>query len=161
MSDARWYDKALEFVGQREIKGVKHNPLILKMWAAIRAPFTDDETPWCAAFVGSCLEAVGIKSTRSPRARSYETWGVPMREGAIGAVLVFSRGTGAGHVGFYAGEDNTAYHVLGGNQGDAVNISRLPKSRLVAIRWPLMEPYPTSGKKVVLGKKLPTSKDEA
>lgn len=159
--DPKWYREAESYIGLKEIHGSQHAPLILKMWTAIRAPFTNDETPWCAAFVGACLEWAGIRSTRSPRARSYETWGVPMKEGAIGAVLVFSRGKGAGHVGFYAGEDTGAYHVLGGNQGDAVNISRLPKSRLVAIRWPLMEPFPTSGKKVVVGKKLPTSKDEA
>jgi hypothetical protein len=51
-------------------------------------------------------------------------------------VLVFQR-PGGGHVGFYVGEDATAYHVLGGNQGDAVTIARIAKARCVARRWPL------------------------
>jgi len=41
-----------------------------------------------------------------------------------------------GHVGFYAGEDERAYHVLGGNQSDSVSITRIPKDRLLEARWP-------------------------
>ena len=50
--------------------------------------------------------------------------------------MTFKR-PGGGHVGFYVGEDSTAYHVLSGNQFDKVGITRIDKSRLVAIRWPL------------------------
>lgn len=156
----RWYAEAQTCIGLREIKGAQHAPAILKMWTAIRAPFTDDETPWCAAFVGACLEKSGIRSTRSPRARSYLNWGVPLDKPSLGAVLVFSRG-GAGHVGFYAGEDSGAYHVLGGNQGDEVNVTRLTKDRLLGIRWPAGEGLPKTGPKIVVGKKLPTSTNEA
>lgn len=156
----RWYAEAESYMGLREIHGAQHAPAILKMWTLIRAPFTDDETPWCAAFVGACLEKSDIKSTRSPRARSYLTWGMPLKEPSIGAILVFARG-GAGHVGFYAGEDNTAYHALGGNQGDMVNITRIAKNRLLGIRWPTGESLPTTGPKTVIGKKLPTSTNEA
>lgn len=39
-----------------------------------------------------------------------------------------------------SGEDGTHYHVLGGNQGDAVPVARLAKSRLVASRWPRQVP---------------------
>jgi hypothetical protein len=48
---------------------------------------------------------------------------------------VFSR-KGGGHVGFYVGEDKTYFHVLGGNQSNAVNVMRIAKARCVAIRWP-------------------------
>jgi hypothetical protein len=48
-----------------EIKGPRHNPLILQFWKGIkRGGIKDDETPWCAAFVGAMLERAGIKSTR-------------------------------------------------------------------------------------------------
>lgn len=33
-----------------------------------------DEVPWCAGFVGWCLEKVGMGSTNSLMARSYEKW---------------------------------------------------------------------------------------
>ena len=56
-----------------------------------------------------------------------------------GAVLVFWRGSRSGwqgHVGFYHAEDATAYHVLGGNQSNAVTITRISKTRLLGARWP-------------------------
>jgi hypothetical protein len=52
MSEPRWLAEARRHLGVREIAGRKHNPLILRWWTLIRAPFTDDETPWCAGFVG-------------------------------------------------------------------------------------------------------------
>ncbi len=54
-------------------------------------------------------------------------------------MLVFWRGSPSswkGHVGFYWAEDETCYHVLGGNQSDRVSITRIRKSRLLAARWP-------------------------
>jgi hypothetical protein len=54
-------------------------------------------------------------------------------------VLVFwrvSKASGLGHVGFYNGEDQNAYHVLGGNQSDSVSIARVGKDRFLEARWP-------------------------
>ncbi|HEY3495976.1 MAG TPA: hypothetical protein VGK73_14860, partial [Polyangiaceae bacterium] len=41
-----------------------------------------------------------------------------------------------GHVGFYVGEDATAYQILGGNQANSVCLTWLAKDRLLAARWP-------------------------
>ena len=60
----------------------------------------------------------------------------------FGDILVFSRGNG-GHVGFYVGEDDTCYHVLGGNQSNMVNVTRILKSRCISIRrcsWKISQP---------------------
>ena len=76
MSKAPWFDAAQKYLGLKGIKGSKHAPLIVKMWARIKlAGIKDDETPWCAAFVGSCLEEVGIQSSRSAAALSYAKFG--------------------------------------------------------------------------------------
>ena len=65
-------------------------------------------------------------------------WALLGREArGYGAVGVFSRGATSGHVGFLVGEDDTCYHVLGGNQGDAINVARVEKWRLLASRWPI------------------------
>ena len=53
--------------------------------------------------------------------------------------------SGKGHVGFYVAEDDKAYHILGGNQSDAVNVKRVPKDRFVEARWPSTAPAPTGG----------------
>ena len=51
----------------------------------------------------------------------------------LAAVMVFWReslASGKGHVGFYAGEDDSAYQVLGGNQSDKVCLTWVAKNRL-------------------------------
>jgi hypothetical protein len=47
-----------------------------------------------------------------------------------------SRTSGLGHVGFYAGEDNDAYRIVGGNQSDSVSVAWIAKGRFVDARWP-------------------------
>ena len=100
--------------------------------------YNADAVPWCGVFVAHCLDEARIAPVSlAVRATSWSDWGANLRVDRLapGAVLVFQR-EGGGHVGFYVGEDDAAYHVLGGNQGDAVTIARLAKARLVASRWP-------------------------
>lgn len=139
----RWIEEARTFLGLKEIKGPKHAQAILDMWKAIkRGGIKDDETPWCAAFVGACLERVGIKSTRFESAKSYLGWGEKLDRPVPGCVVVFTR-DGGGHVGFVVGKSPSGnLLVLGGNQGDEVNIREFPLTRVTGYRWPLNEPMP-------------------
>ncbi|MCF5767959.1 TIGR02594 family protein [Aeromonas veronii] len=139
----RWINEARKFLGLKEIKGSKHAQEILDMWKAIkRGGIRDDETPWCAAFVGACLERVGIQSTRFESAKSYLGWGEKLERPVLGCVVVFSR-SGGGHVGFVVGQSPSGnLLVLGGNQDDAVNVREFPLSRKPSYRWPLNEPLP-------------------
>ncbi len=136
----RWLSEAREHIGLSEYKGRRHNPRILRWWKKIRASFTDDETPWCAAFVGGVLEDNGIRSSRSAAARSYERWGVPLNHPVPGCIAVFWRGSRngwSGHVGFVAGKDQSGnLMILGGNQGDKVSIRPFSRNRLLSYRWP-------------------------
>jgi uncharacterized protein (TIGR02594 family) len=134
-----WLRRALQEVGVREIPGPKHSARVLSYWEQSKLYFSDDETPWCAGFVGAMLEDCGIRSTRSGMARSYENWGQPC--GAVpGAVVTFWRGSkssGSGHVGFVTGKDQYGnVMVLGGNQGDEVNIKPFDTARVTSYRWP-------------------------
>lgn len=46
--DLPWLIEARKFIGEKEIKGKQHNPLILQWWKDIkRGGIKDDETPWC------------------------------------------------------------------------------------------------------------------
>jgi uncharacterized protein (TIGR02594 family) len=131
-----WIAAARRAIGQREIVGTRHNPLVLKMWTRIRAPFTDDETPWCAAFVGSCLEEVGIRSTRSARALSYATFGSGLKGPMYGCIAVKQR-KGGGHVTFVVGKTKAGNLLcLGGNQNNMVMISEYAPDVFTAFRWP-------------------------
>ena len=56
--------------------------------------------PWCAIFVNACLEAVGVRGTRSAMARSFErdTNFVRLPGPALGAIVTMWRGSrSAGH----------------------------------------------------------------
>ncbi|WP_349291235.1 MULTISPECIES: hypothetical protein [Citrobacter] len=73
-----------------ETKGPQHNAEILQFWKDIkRSGIKDDETLWCAAFVGAILERAGVKSTRYEPAKSYLEWGNTLQTPAHSVVLRF------------------------------------------------------------------------
>ena len=139
MTEPPWLTKAREYIGTTEIVGKKHNPKVVDLWkkAKVATPVTDDETPWCAAFVSAALEEAGFTSAQTGWARAYLEWDQPIKEPKVGAIVVFSRGKGFGHVGFVVGVDkNGNLMVLGGNQENAVNIKSFATSRVLGYRWP-------------------------
>lgn len=141
MIKPQWIIQAETYLGQREIKGINHNIFIVRMWKWIkRAGIQNDEVPWCAAFVGACLEQSGIVSTRFESAKSYLNWGVRLSQPQYGCIVVFER-NGGGHVGFVVGrtQDNRLM-VLGGNQDDSVNIKPFDPNRVSGYRWPKAVP---------------------
>lgn len=143
MLEPKWMPIARGLIGVREIKGPEHAPEILQMWRDIkRGGIRNDETPWCAAFVGAVLERAGIVSSRFESAASYLTWGVQLAAPALGCVVVFTR-EGGGHVGFVVGQDKKgSLLVLGGNQSDAVNIRAFSRTRVSGYRWPSGQAMP-------------------
>ena len=160
MNKPRWVLQAENNIGVKEVKGATHNPVIVQYWKDIRrGGIKDDETPWCAAFVGSMLERCGIQSTRFESAKSYLSWGEKLDRPVYGCVVVFSR-DGGGHVGFVVGKDKAGnLLVLGGNQGDAVNVKAFPLSRDPAYRWPEGEPVPAGD--LPVGDSVAMSRSEA
>lgn len=131
--------EALKLYGTTEFQGEDNNPVILS-WAkelnsTIRQYYTKDEIAWCALFMSIVSKRAGFEPPEgfnALRAKSFMEWGDTVKgDAVIGDILVFDR-SGGGHVGIYAGEDKTTYHVLGGNQGDKVSIVRIPKDRLMA-----------------------------
>ena len=161
MNEPRWLSIARGYIGVREIPGPRHNPTIMGWLRKLKSWIKDDETAWCGTFCAAVMQEAGLPVPREfPSARAWADWGANLRESVIapGAVLVFSR-KGGGHVGFYVGEDAVAYHVLGGNQGDAVSIVRISKARCIAIRWPKDEAV--LGRPVLLTASGGTSENEA
>lgn len=144
MSKLSWIEIAKKYVGTREIKGGKHNPIILSMWKraylALRAKVVvqEDETAWCGTFVASVLKEAGLDKhipTAFAWARSYLKVGTKLQYPAVGCIVIFERGKG-GHVGFVVGQDKRGnLMVLGGNQGDKVSIASFSKHRVLGYRW--------------------------
>lgn len=141
--------EAVKYIGVREFVGEDHNPIIID-WGKEILPYlgiayNSDETPWCGLFVGMCVNRAGFKPIHlCLRAKEWLKFGWARETPEIGNILVFNRARG-GHVGFYVGEDKYYYHVLGGNQGDAVKVARIEKKRLCEngireIPWKVAKP---------------------
>lgn len=142
MSEPRWLTIARGYIGTRELAGPATNRTIAGWLVKLKAWWTGDEVPWCGVFCAAVMQEAGLPYPPTyPRAKAWAEYGANLRSTHVapGAILVFSR-DGGGHVGFYVGEDATAYQVLGGNQGNAVSITRIAKNRCIAIRWPRGEP---------------------
>jgi len=133
--------EALKLYGIREIVGPQHNATILAWADEVNATVgefvKDDEQPWCALFMSVVEKRAGWVPPAgfdAIRAKSHAKWGDPIAgEPMLGDVLIFGR-DGGGHVGIYVGEDKTHFHVLGGNQGNMVCISRISRDRLITAR---------------------------
>lgn len=129
---------ALQEYGVKEIVGSKHNPRVLEYFAKVGHSWVkDDETSWCAAFVGFCLETAGMKSTRALNARSYLNIGTPTTKPEVGDIVVLWRNSPTsweGHVGFFIKETPTGILILGGNQSNQVFIAEYPKNQLLGYR---------------------------
>lgn len=136
-----WMAIARHLLGAREISGSTDNPLILELFRLSgHKEVRNDETPWCAAFVGACLALSGFGGTKRLNARSYLTFGQRLSQPRAGCVVVLWRGSpdaATGHVGFFDHISNGRIYLIGGNQGDAVSIQGYPEGRLLGYRWPV------------------------
>ncbi|WP_230771143.1 TIGR02594 family protein [Sphingomonas sp. Leaf4] len=162
-----WLTAARKKLSTLEAPGAANNPTIMG-WAkrlgtkVLGMIYNADSVPWCGVFVAACMQEAGLPSAPiAVRASAWATYGQRLRFERLspGAILVFQR-PGGGHVGFYVGEDATAFHVLGGNQGNAVSIMRIAKDRCIAARWPTGEPV-IGGPVRLAQSGAPLSRDEA
>src|SRR5574343_1633001 len=114
-------------IGQREIKGDKHNPRIIQYGTDTGQKKTTDDDGWCADYVNWCIWRTGRVGTGSRMAKSFLNWGVPATEADIpsgNVVAVFHRGkagASTGHVGIVDSFDGRTFMLLGGNQSDSVS----------------------------------------
>ena len=69
------YEHAKGELGVTEIAGEIDNKTIVEYFAEVGHSWVkDDETAWCAAFIGAMIERSGYRSTRELNARSYLKW---------------------------------------------------------------------------------------
>ncbi|WP_022824475.1 TIGR02594 family protein [Hymenobacter norwichensis] len=167
----RMIKEALAELGTVEKTGAANNPVILS-WAKetgeknVAQMYVADSIPWCGLFMALVAKRAEKKLVKDPLwALNWGTFGVFTKTAMLGDVLVFVRrtadGSRAGHVGLYVGEDDTAYHVLGGNQGDCVCVARMAKNRLYAARRPAYNLQPDNVRVVKLAAAGSLSHNEA
>lgn len=161
-----WMEEMLRRKGLHENRN--HNEL--HAWLKSAGSAVDPaETPWC----GDAVETAILRALpdaavpANPMASiKWLKFGRELDEPTYGAVLVFWRGSPdgwQGHVGFYVGESDSHYHVLGGNQSNAITITKLTRDRLRpgGIRWPDEYPLVRTGRIAADGGGLIETTNEA
>lgn len=155
MSEANWTRIARTYLGLKEIKGPVDNPTIVAMFASCGHSWVkDDETAWCAAFVGHCLVKAGLKSSGALTAKSYLDHGTVLTGPVADCIGVKNRMGGAawqGHTGFVVAANRSTIWLLGGNQNNMVSIAPFKRSEFAGFIWPegaarpkVPRPLPTS-----------------
>lgn len=138
-------EAAGQYLGTEEWPGARQNPAVLGFFEKSGNPqVRDDETAWCAAFVGAVLAELGLPNTGRLNARSYLEWGAPvgMANAVPGDVFILWRGNPEGwqgHVAFLVGFDGDKVLLRGGNQGNRVSDIAYPASRILGIRRAVAE----------------------
>jgi hypothetical protein len=140
MGELPWVASMKSVYGLHEV----HDKAKLQLWLKSDGKTLGDPgaLPWCGDAVETAIktalpEEPFVEPLKSNPywARNWQGFG---RAGfGYGCIGVFERGPTSGHVGFLVGADGTAYHVLGGNQGDRICVTRIDKDRLIASRWPI------------------------
>jgi len=139
-----WVDKAFEEMN-KGISETGSNPEITKYWQYTQiadaakngdkwaqSVLKEDKTPWCAAFVNYNLETSGIGGSKSALAFTFKNYGQDLgyEKPIYGSIAVMNYS----HVGIVVGINKDGRVILlGGNQGDAVNLS--PNSQSAVIKY--------------------------
>ena len=145
-----WYRLALNEIGTTEEND--NSGAAIARYRKL-AQCGSDHDPWCAIFANAmfALCAPPVPGTQSASSQSFRDNSnfVQLDGPALGAVVVFWRNSprsGLGHVGFYRGETAESIYVLGGNEGDMVQIEPMSKHQLRGYWWPVLAPEPPIGK---------------
>jgi len=131
-----FFDSALKQVGLRE-----GSPVLNSYLQKANPNLDPKTTPWCAGFVGSVLNAGGIKGTGSLMAKSYLNYGQPVKQPSRGDIVVFNDMSGSnnpskGHVGFVDRVENGQVWTLGGNQDNAISLKPYSMNQVAGFRRP-------------------------
>jgi uncharacterized protein (TIGR02594 family) len=158
----------LVYLGMKEIPGQQSNPEIMRMAkeCGVSGIYTNDDMSWCALFICYLCH---LNSKPQPfkdydvlRAASFTKWGMAVTKGdeRLGDIAVFTR-PGGNHVGIIIAESKDSFHILGGNQSNAVTITEISKYRLSAVRRYYANGLPDSAKKYLIDSSGKLSVNEA
>lgn len=136
-----WIPIAEKLIGVKEVPGPKNNDKIMQ-WArvvggSVAKEYTADSIPWCGLFVAYCMAQSGVQPVNSPLwALNWSKFGQKLEKPVFGCIFSMHR-SGGGHVGFLVSQDKNYWHLLGGNQSDMVNVTRIAKANKCYFNFPI------------------------
>jgi uncharacterized protein (TIGR02594 family) len=147
--DPKYLKAAFSVLGLSEIAGPEHESRVVAMYAACGHPeIKRDEVAWCAAYVGWALTQGGLPTSlpiaTNLLASSYLKYpGKRFTKDDViprGALCIWPRDAGSGHVNFALADLGNVIVCIGGNQGNGrgggVTIVSYPKKLLRAAILP-------------------------
>lgn len=141
--------EGLKLYGLKEAAGSGDNPVILALAkeAGVGGVYVHDSIAWCGLFMLVCATRAGKALPFPPAAAlwalNWRKFGTAVPHPMLGDVMTKTR-DGGGHVTMYVAEDDGAYHCLGGNQSDGVNITRISKAESWAFNRPPYNAQPAN-----------------
>jgi uncharacterized protein (TIGR02594 family) len=132
------YEHARKDAGLKELPGPKSAPRIKRaiQLAADWLEEDDSVTAWCGCIRGlwGFETSTGVPSAHY-RARNWLEWGVavPLGAAVAGDTVVLKR-AGGFHVALFDRLAGDFVWLFGGNQSDAVNVSRYRRGDVVGVR---------------------------
>lgn len=163
---------ALQYLGVKEIPGIKSNPVIMDMarGLGVSSIYTNDDMSWCAVFINHLIRITGkpivdYKNDKYNllRARHLLNWGEPVKihDLRLGDVVIIER-PGGGHVFiFIAFAKNGNVIGIGGNQGNQVSIAEFDVDRVLGVRRYYATGMPESAKQYTVDSTGVLSTNEA
>jgi uncharacterized protein (TIGR02594 family) len=132
-----WIEEANKYLGQNR-DNISDMLTVVKTGMQV----SDDmnANTWDGLFVAFVFSQIGKVPVTSPvQALNWLSFGTVLTKPTEGCLVVFANAR-ANHVGFYLGEDETSYSVLGGNQNDTVSVINIPKTGNATFVWPFSTP---------------------
>lgn len=128
----------LSHYGLKEVDGKDSNPEIIEMFKEFGYNIADDSTTaWCSAALNYYAKKTGYEYSGQLNARSWLKMPTVILKPTVGDVAIFWRGDPKGwegHVGLFISWDAANVYVLGGNDGNMIRISAIPRGRLLGFR---------------------------
>lgn len=134
------HETAAQELGVHETPGPEATARIVEYASHTTLKAKTDEVAWCSSFTNFVADTAGFPGTHLANARSWLDWGVSLEAPVLGCVVILKRGDPpSGHVAFCDHPDisNGMIRCIGGNQGDAVKVSRFPVSTVLGYRSPV------------------------
>lgn len=163
---------ALQYLGVKEIPGVKNNPVIMEMAKGLGVDdiYTNDDMSWCAVFINHLIRINGKPINLSPKdkydlLRALKTADlfndVPIDDWKLGDIMTLKR-TGGGHVFLPISKtDKNTIWGCGGNQSNSVSFSEFDMNRVVAVKRYYSVAPPESAKQYTMSSSGQLSTNEA
>lgn len=135
---------AMQDYGLSEVPGALSEEKILKMLQRyVPAAEDDSKYGWCGVYMANLFKQANLDSLIPQNPQLARNWTklqgleVSLEDAKPGDIIVFWRGTKSGwqgHVAIFVNQPKEGVvNVLGGNQGNAVNISGYSTSRILKI----------------------------